>query len=475
MSTLDPDMGALVADAIRGLGIELHLGVAVEAFDTSADGRVTAVRTPTASSRPTWSCSDSVCGPASQLAAEAGHRRGRDRRDRRPTPAWRRAAKASGRPATASRSFHRVSRRPAAIALGTHANKQGRVVGCERDGGSLTFPGVVGTAVTKLCEHEVARTGLTEREARDAGFRYRRGGHRVDDPRRLLPRERRRSRSRSSPRRDRPVARRAGDRPRGRGEAHRRARGRDLERDDRRPSSPARPRVRAAVLARFGIRRSSPPGRWPRSRADLRARRSLPALGLRRHARRRTLALDVPPERPGWRDCYRVAHGGEFGRRWNCGPARFDELATEMSTRLGMSTAAVRRATRRRCCCEIRFYEHAWRPHAPTLLPQALVDGEPSRVPRPGSMPNYPARGALSTPSSSRPRTACESKAELCDAAVKSARLCRTGRQALLHRQHRRQRRRSGDRARGCRLLVPGRRAVPASHLRPAAGTPSPQ
>ena len=63
-----------------------------------------------------------------------------------------------------------MSRRPVAIALGTHANKQGRVVGVNATGGSLTFPGVVGTAVTKLCEHEVARTGLTEREARDAEF-----------------------------------------------------------------------------------------------------------------------------------------------------------------------------------------------------------------------------------------------------------------------------------------------------------------
>jgi NADPH-dependent 2,4-dienoyl-CoA reductase/sulfur reductase-like enzyme len=66
--------------------------------------------------------------------------------------------------------FHRVSRRPAAIALGTHANKQGRVAGVNATGGSLVFPGVVGTAVTKLCEHEVARTGLTESEAREADF-----------------------------------------------------------------------------------------------------------------------------------------------------------------------------------------------------------------------------------------------------------------------------------------------------------------
>ena len=68
--------------------------------------------------------------------------------------------------------FHRVSRKPVAVALGTHANKQGRVVGVNATGGSLTFPGVIGTAVTKLCDSEVARTGLSEREAAAAGFTF---------------------------------------------------------------------------------------------------------------------------------------------------------------------------------------------------------------------------------------------------------------------------------------------------------------
>ena len=39
-------------------------------------------------------------------------------------------------------------------------------------GGNATFGGVVGTAVTKICEYEVARTGLNEREARAAGFEF---------------------------------------------------------------------------------------------------------------------------------------------------------------------------------------------------------------------------------------------------------------------------------------------------------------
>src|SRR6201982_1086138 len=56
------------------------------------------------------------------------------------------------------------------VALGTHANKQGRVIGHSLAGSYATFPGVVGTAVSKVCHLEIARTGLLERDARRAGF-----------------------------------------------------------------------------------------------------------------------------------------------------------------------------------------------------------------------------------------------------------------------------------------------------------------
>src|SRR6185369_2112182 len=69
-------------------------------------------------------------------------------------------------------SFHLISERPVHIALGTHANKQGRVAGTNIGGGYATFPGVVGTAITKLCSTEIGRTGLTEDEARTAGFAH---------------------------------------------------------------------------------------------------------------------------------------------------------------------------------------------------------------------------------------------------------------------------------------------------------------
>lgn len=62
------------------------------------------------------------------------------------------------------------------VPLGTHANKQGMVAAdsilADLSGGTpeLTFPGIVRTAITKFCALEVARTGLGERQAKNAGF-----------------------------------------------------------------------------------------------------------------------------------------------------------------------------------------------------------------------------------------------------------------------------------------------------------------
>ncbi|MGH8908278.1 MAG: hypothetical protein ACRD0K_17665 [Egibacteraceae bacterium] len=56
--------------------------------------------------------------------------------------------------------------------LGTHARVAGIGIAAWLCGGrgDAEFPGVVGTAVTKVCEWEIARTGLSEAEARAAGL-----------------------------------------------------------------------------------------------------------------------------------------------------------------------------------------------------------------------------------------------------------------------------------------------------------------
>jgi NADPH-dependent 2,4-dienoyl-CoA reductase/sulfur reductase-like enzyme len=170
MATLDPDMGSVVADAMRKVGVALYLEEAVTGFET-VNGEVRAVVT----SERTLPADLVILGlgvrPNSDLAQAAGIPVGptggvvTDQRMRTSIDGvW-----AAG---DCVETFHRVSRRPVTIALGTHANKQGRIAGINIGGGYATFPGVVGTAVTKICGLEVARTGLGEAEATDAGFEH---------------------------------------------------------------------------------------------------------------------------------------------------------------------------------------------------------------------------------------------------------------------------------------------------------------
>jgi NADPH-dependent 2,4-dienoyl-CoA reductase/sulfur reductase-like enzyme len=180
MNTLDPDMGSLVSDAVRAFGVHLYLQESLEAFEV-LDGRVSAVVTD----RQTLPADLVILGmgvrPNTELAAEAGIPLGErgairvDRRMRTPVEGvW-----AAG---DCAESLHLVSGRPTYVALGTVANKQGRVaginlaggyaVGADAGRGDAIFPGVVGTAITKIGDVEVARTGLQEAEMDRLGLGY---------------------------------------------------------------------------------------------------------------------------------------------------------------------------------------------------------------------------------------------------------------------------------------------------------------
>jgi len=170
MLTLDPDMAAPIARRLEELGVEMRLGEALTAFET-ADGRLRAVVTEKGS----IPCDVAVLGlgvrPNSDLAREAGIPLGvrgaiavNERMMTEVAGVW-----AAG---DCAQTFHLVSRRPFWVALGTVANKQGRVAGINLGGGYATFPGVVGTAITKVCDLEIARTGLQEREIEALGWQH---------------------------------------------------------------------------------------------------------------------------------------------------------------------------------------------------------------------------------------------------------------------------------------------------------------
>jgi NADPH-dependent 2,4-dienoyl-CoA reductase/sulfur reductase-like enzyme len=67
-------------------------------------------------------------------------------------------------------TWHRLLDQPTYLPLGTTAHKQGLIAGENALGGHRQFAGTLGTQVVKVFETVVARTGLRDDEARNAGF-----------------------------------------------------------------------------------------------------------------------------------------------------------------------------------------------------------------------------------------------------------------------------------------------------------------
>ena len=65
---------------------------------------------------------------------------------------------------------HLVTGKPVWIPLAPPGNKMGYVAGVNMAGGSIEFPGVLGTQITKFHDLQLARTGLSQREAEAEGF-----------------------------------------------------------------------------------------------------------------------------------------------------------------------------------------------------------------------------------------------------------------------------------------------------------------
>jgi NADPH-dependent 2,4-dienoyl-CoA reductase/sulfur reductase-like enzyme len=172
MSTLDADMGRLVREAMEGMGITMVNDAEVTKLLTGEDGRVRAVATQDAE----YPADVVVLGigvrPETTLARAAGLPLGAHgglltdlaMRVRGHENIW-----AGG---DCVEVLDLVSGQERHIALGTHANKHGQVIGTNAGGGYATFPGVVGTAVSKVCDLEIARTGLREKDARRAGLQF---------------------------------------------------------------------------------------------------------------------------------------------------------------------------------------------------------------------------------------------------------------------------------------------------------------
>ena len=170
---LDPDMGAAVNRAMEDIGIDVRTDTAVSSDSiTVATHRIRSVLTADGSipadvvvlglgTRPNTALAQDAKGA---MGDHGGLRTNMQMQVLGHENIW-----AGG---DCVEVLTLVSGQYQHVALGTHANKQGRVIGHNLAGSYATFPGVVGTAVSKVCHLEIARTGLRERDATRAGFKY---------------------------------------------------------------------------------------------------------------------------------------------------------------------------------------------------------------------------------------------------------------------------------------------------------------
>lgn len=165
---LDADMATQITDAMRDAGAEVIMGAGAEAFETS-EGKLAAVVADGRSIPADLAVLGLGVRANSSLPKEAGISVGDaggvvvdDRMHTATDGVW-----AAG---DCVESMHRVTGESVVMALGTHANKQGRVLGTNLGGGQSTFPGVIGTAVTKFRDLEIGRTGITEATAGRLGW-----------------------------------------------------------------------------------------------------------------------------------------------------------------------------------------------------------------------------------------------------------------------------------------------------------------
>ncbi|TFV51975.1 FAD-dependent oxidoreductase [Blastococcus sp. TF02A_35] len=173
MQLLDADMGERVRDGMGAMGMDVHTDQAVREVLVDRSGRACGVRTDAGTYEADIVVLGLGMGPEVALAEAAGIGLGttgaidvdRTQRTRSHPEIY-----AAG---DCAQTFHRVTGEVAHVALGTHANKQGRVAGSVIGGRAARFAGVLGTALTKVGEIEVARTGLCTTQAEEAGFDYR--------------------------------------------------------------------------------------------------------------------------------------------------------------------------------------------------------------------------------------------------------------------------------------------------------------
>jgi len=177
LGLLDEDMGELVCAAMTAAGVHVVTCAPVRAVETDSDGAARRVITESSKHDADLVVLGLGVRPNADLGAAAGLATGDsggltvDDGQRCAVAGSAGAGRADGVWAAGdcTETTHRLTGTQVSVALGTHANRQGRVAGTNIAGGSARFAGVLGTAITKFGSTEIGCTGLSSAQLAASG------------------------------------------------------------------------------------------------------------------------------------------------------------------------------------------------------------------------------------------------------------------------------------------------------------------
>ena len=166
---LDWEVAAFLEKYLRGRGLDIRIGQKVTRIEGDGEGNVQRVHTTAQVIEAQMVLLAIGVRPNVQLAKDAGLTLG-------PTG----AIAVNDQLQTSDPDIyaggdcvectHLLTGQKVFVPLGSTANKHGHVIGDNVTGGRSTFPGILGTTVFKMLDYNLARTGLTETQARRLGY-----------------------------------------------------------------------------------------------------------------------------------------------------------------------------------------------------------------------------------------------------------------------------------------------------------------
>ncbi|HEX76760.1 MAG TPA: FAD-dependent oxidoreductase [Dehalococcoidia bacterium] len=171
LKMFDDDMVKLVEEELKAKGVDLVKDAVIQGFEGDTQGKVTAVVLAQGTYEADLVLLAIGSKPNSDLARQAGLEVAANgtivvsERMQTSNPDIFAAGDCVGQK-------HLITGKDVYIPRGTTANKQGRVAGDNASGGNEVFKGVLGTAVSKIFDLTVARTGLSSAEASAEGYDF---------------------------------------------------------------------------------------------------------------------------------------------------------------------------------------------------------------------------------------------------------------------------------------------------------------